>query len=125
MFFYGPLVAQVILSLNYDILIAYATSRKGLEEVKFSKSTMDFGMQWFILFISAIPIFINFFFVALSGVYALSSVLSQLQSATFDNNHLTQGLEIMIGAVVALAFQIPQFIEAYFYSAYLEAYLGP
>jgi hypothetical protein len=31
----------------------------------------------------------------------------------------------MIGAVIALAFQIPQFVEAYFYSAFLEAYLGP
>jgi hypothetical protein len=76
MFFYGSLAAQIILSLNYDILIAFATSRKGLEEVEFSRSTMDFGMQWYILFITAIPIFINFFFVALSGVYALSSVLS-------------------------------------------------
>jgi len=86
---------------------------------------MDFGMQWYILIVTVIPILINFFILILSGVYALSSVLSQLQSGSFDNNQLTQGLEIMIGAVIALAFQIPQFVEAYFYSAFLEAYLGP
>jgi hypothetical protein len=86
---------------------------------------MDFGMQWYILIMTAVPILINFFLLILSGVYAFSSVLSQLQSTTFDNNQLTQGLEIMIGSVIALAFQIPQFLEAYFYSAFLEAYLGP
>jgi hypothetical protein len=93
--------------------------------VDFSVAIMDFGMQWYILVITVFPILINFLFLAISGVYALSSVLSQLQSDTFDNNHLTQGLEIMIGAVITLAFQIPQFVEAYFYSAFLEAYLGP
>ena len=29
MFFYGALAAQIVFSLNYDIMIAYATSRKG------------------------------------------------------------------------------------------------
>jgi len=29
MFFYGALAAQIVLSLNYDVLIALATSRKG------------------------------------------------------------------------------------------------
>ena len=85
-------------------MIAFATSRIGLEEVEFSRSVMDFGMQWYILVITSIPILINFFFLVISGVYALSSVLSQLQSASFDNNHLTQGLEIMIASVIALAF---------------------
>jgi hypothetical protein len=68
---------------------------------------------------------INFAFVIFSGIYALGSVLSQLESDEFDNNALTQALEIMIGAIIALVFQIPQFVEAYLYSAYIEAYLGP
>ena len=77
------------------------------------------------LYITALPILINLGFVVFSGIYALGNVLSQLRSDVFDNNPLTQALEIMIGAVLALVFQIPQFVEAYMYSAYIEAYLGP
>ena len=68
---------------------------------------------------------INLSFIVLSGIYAVGSVLSQMQPDGFDNNPLTQALEIMIGAIIALVFQIPQFVEAYMYSAYIQVYIGP
>jgi hypothetical protein len=77
------------------------------------------------MFITAVPILINLSFIVLSGIYAVGSVLSQMQPDGFDNNPLTQALEIMIGAIIALVFQIPQFVEAYMYSAYIQVYIGP
>ena len=77
------------------------------------------------MFITAVPILINLCFVVLSGIYAVGGVLTQMQPDGFDNNPLTQALEIMIGAIIALVFQIPQFVEAYMYSAYIQVYIGP
>jgi len=77
-FFYGALATQVIFSLNYDVLMAFATSRSPEEELEFGKSAMKFGVQWFLMYITGAPILINSGFVMFSGVQALASILSQL-----------------------------------------------
>jgi hypothetical protein len=77
MFFYGSIVAQILFSLNYDALFAYGTSRDQEGELRFGEAAMTFGIQWYLMLFTAIPILINSFFAVTSGVMTISSLLSQ------------------------------------------------